>query len=115
MPPSLHPEPCMGLMHCFRFLFPIQLQKCQTVLDLSGALGQEAGVLARVLGLGSEAVTPRLFTPVVCPAHLAPLALALRVIQAPVFRGHTYSIIVELERPVAIVALEEVHGRPTSD
>jgi aspartate-semialdehyde dehydrogenase len=37
------------------------------------------------------------------------------VIQAPVFHGHTYSIIVDLERPVEIVALEEVLGRPTSD
>ncbi len=53
--------------------------------------------------------------PAVCPAHLAPLALALQVIQAPVFHGHTYSIIVDLERPVEIVALEEVLGRPTSD
>jgi hypothetical protein len=28
---------------------------------------------------------------------------------------HTYSIIVDLKRPVEIVALEEVLGRPTSD
>jgi aspartate-semialdehyde dehydrogenase len=31
----------------------------------------------------------------------------LQVIQAPVFHGHTFSIAVELERPVQIVLLEE--------
>ncbi|MGO8758822.1 MAG: Asd/ArgC dimerization domain-containing protein [Terracidiphilus sp.] len=35
-------------------------------------------------------------------------ALALQVIHAPVFHGHTFSIAIELERPVEIVALEEV-------
>jgi aspartate-semialdehyde dehydrogenase len=35
-------------------------------------------------------------------------ALALQVIHAPVFHGHTYSIAVELERPVEISALEDV-------
>jgi aspartate-semialdehyde dehydrogenase len=34
-------------------------------------------------------------------------ALALQVIQAPVFHGHTFSIAVELEQPVEISALEE--------
>jgi aspartate-semialdehyde dehydrogenase len=34
-------------------------------------------------------------------------ALALQVISAPVFHGHTFSIAVELERPVEIAALEE--------
>jgi aspartate-semialdehyde dehydrogenase len=34
-------------------------------------------------------------------------ALALNVIHAPVFHGHTFSIAVELERPVEITALEE--------
>jgi aspartate-semialdehyde dehydrogenase len=34
-------------------------------------------------------------------------ALALQVIHAPVFHGHTFSIAVELERPVEISALEE--------
>jgi len=37
-------------------------------------------------------------------------ALALQVIQAPVFHGHTFSIAVELEWPVAIPALEEALG-----
>ena len=34
-------------------------------------------------------------------------ALALQVIHAPVFHGHTMSIAIELERPVEISALEE--------
>ena len=34
-------------------------------------------------------------------------ALALQVLHAPVFHGHTFSIAVELERPVENVALEE--------
>jgi aspartate-semialdehyde dehydrogenase len=34
-------------------------------------------------------------------------ALALQVIHAPVFHGHSFSIAVELERPVEIAALEE--------
>jgi aspartate-semialdehyde dehydrogenase len=33
--------------------------------------------------------------------------LGLQVLHAPVFHGHTFSIAVELERPVEIVALEE--------
>ncbi len=34
-------------------------------------------------------------------------ALALQVVHAPVFHGHTFSIAVELERPVQLVDLEE--------
>jgi aspartate-semialdehyde dehydrogenase len=37
-------------------------------------------------------------------------ALALQVIHAPVFHGHTFSIAVELEQPVEISALEEALG-----
>jgi aspartate-semialdehyde dehydrogenase len=53
------------------------LRAGSTVLDLSGALDQEAGVLVRAPWLGSVAVTPDLFTPAVVPAHPAALALAL--------------------------------------
>ena len=34
-------------------------------------------------------------------------ALALQAVHAPVFHGHTFSIAIELERPVEISALEE--------
>ena len=181
------------------------LRSGTTVLDLTGALDQEAGVVVRAPWLGSEAVTVDLFTPAVVPAHPAALALAvlleriqqaapvrfaaatllepasefgraamdelhqqtvnllsfqsmpralydaqvaynllsalgesatvhlsavearirrhydalsagrwpalaLQVIHAPVFHGHTFSVAVELERPVEISALEEALG-----
>jgi aspartate-semialdehyde dehydrogenase len=37
-------------------------------------------------------------------------ALALQVIHAPVFHGHTFSIAIELERPMEIAGLEESLG-----
>jgi aspartate-semialdehyde dehydrogenase len=48
-----------------------------TVLDLSGALDQETGVLVRAPWLGTEAAAVDLFTPAVVPAHPAVLTLAL--------------------------------------
>lgn len=48
-----------------------------TVLDLSGALDQEAGVLVRAPWIASEEGSADLFTPAVVPAHPAALALAL--------------------------------------
>jgi aspartate-semialdehyde dehydrogenase len=178
------------------------LRAGSTVLDLSGALDQETGVLIRAPWLGTPAAAVDLFTPAVVPAHpavitlalllerlrhAAPIhfaaatvlepasefgraamdelhqqtvsllsfqslpraiydaqaaynllgglgesaavslpqvearirrqyealtagrgpALALQVIHAPVFHGHTFSIAIELERPVEIAALEE--------
>jgi aspartate-semialdehyde dehydrogenase len=53
------------------------LRAGSTVLDLSGALDREAGVLVRAPWLGPEASSPDLFTPAVVPAHPAALALAL--------------------------------------
>jgi aspartate-semialdehyde dehydrogenase len=178
------------------------LHAASTVLDLSGALDQEKGVLVRAPWLGAEAAAIDLLTPAVVPAHPAviPLvlllgrlqqaapvrlafatvlqpasefgrgaldelhqqtvsllsfqalpravydtqaaynllggagenatvslsavearirrhyealtggrgpALAVQVIHAPVFHGHTFSIAIEMERPVEILALEE--------
>jgi aspartate-semialdehyde dehydrogenase len=48
-----------------------------TVLDLTGALEGEPGVLVRTPWLGEEARTPDLLTKAVVPAHAAALALAL--------------------------------------
>ncbi|MGH9560586.1 MAG: Asd/ArgC dimerization domain-containing protein, partial [Terracidiphilus sp.] len=48
-----------------------------TVLDLSGALDQETGVLIRAPWLGNEAAAVDLFTPAIVPAHPAVIALAL--------------------------------------
>ncbi|MGB6691969.1 MAG: Asd/ArgC dimerization domain-containing protein [Terracidiphilus sp.] len=191
-----------GTEHLTRTHWRQALRSGSTVLDLSGALDQETGVLIRAPWLGADAVTPDLFTPAVVPAHPAALALvllldrlqqaapvrfaaatllepasqygraamdelhqqtvsllsfqslpraiydaqaaynllnglgesakislsataarirrhyealsdggwpalSLQVIHAPVFHGHTFSIAVELERPVAITALEQ--------
>lgn len=178
------------------------LRAGSSLLDLSGALDQETGVLVRAPWLGMAAASADLFTPAVVPAHPAALvlallmervqlaapvraaaatvllpasefgraamdelhqqtvnllsfqslpratydaqaaynllgglgeaatanlgasaarirrqydalagaggpALAVQAIHAPVFHGHTFSIAVELERPVEIAALEE--------
>jgi aspartate-semialdehyde dehydrogenase len=53
------------------------LRDGSTVLDMSGALDQESGVLIRAPWLGTETVAPDLFTPAVVPACPAALALAL--------------------------------------
>jgi len=53
------------------------LRAGSTVLDLSGALDQETGVVVQAPWLGFEAAAVDLFTPAVVPAHPAALALAL--------------------------------------
>jgi aspartate-semialdehyde dehydrogenase len=55
------------------------LEAGSSVLDLSGALDQETGVLVRAPWLGSETVSADLFTPAIVPAHPAALALGLIV------------------------------------
>jgi aspartate-semialdehyde dehydrogenase len=179
------------------------LRAGSTVLDLSGVLDRETGVLVRAPWLGADASSADLFTPAVVPAHPAAVALgllmerlqqaaplrtaaatilepasefgraamdelhqqtinllsfqtlprdaydaqaaynllggmgesakvnlaaaearirrhyqalsqgrwpllAIQLVHAPVFHGHTFSIFVELERPVEVSALEEV-------
>src|SRR5450631_4014422 len=53
------------------------LRAGSTVLDLSGALDQETGVLVRSPWIGVEDVSADLFTPAIVPAHPAALVLAL--------------------------------------
>jgi aspartate-semialdehyde dehydrogenase len=48
-----------------------------TVIDLSGALDQEPGVLVRAPWMGTDSGAPDLFTPAVVPAHPAALAMGL--------------------------------------
>ena len=55
------------------------LRSGSTVLDLSGALDQENGVLIRAPWLGPDPASPDLFTPAVVPAHPAAIALALLI------------------------------------
>ena len=53
------------------------LRAGSTVLDLSGALDQEAGALIRAPWLGAEEPPADLFTPAIVPAHPAVITLAL--------------------------------------
>lgn len=53
------------------------LRAGSTVLDLSGALDQQTGVLIRAPWVDQEARSADLFTPAIVPAHPAALALAL--------------------------------------
>jgi aspartate-semialdehyde dehydrogenase len=55
------------------------LRAGSSVLDLTGTLDQETGVLVRAPWIGSDDVSADLFTPAVVPAHPAALALALIV------------------------------------
>ena len=56
------------------------LRAGSTVIDLSGALDQEAGALVHAPWVG-DAIAPDLFTPAVVPAHPAALALALLLLR----------------------------------
>jgi len=87
-----------------------------TVLDLSGALDQETGVLVRAPWLRSEVITADLFTPAVVPAHPAALALGLlmeRLQQvAPIqFAGAT---VLEPASEFGSAALDELHQQTVS-
>lgn len=53
------------------------LRAGSTVLDLSGALDGEAGVLVRAPWLGVDSTSADLFTPAIVPAHPAALAIGL--------------------------------------
>lgn len=55
----------------------VALKAGSTVIDLSGALDQEPGVLVRSPWIGVDSGTPDLFTPAVVPAHPAAVALGL--------------------------------------
>jgi len=87
------------------------LRSGSTVLDLSGALDQETGVLVRAPWLGSEAVIPDLFTPAVVPAHPAALALALlldRLQQAAPVRFAAATVL-EPASEFGRAAMDELH------
>ncbi len=53
------------------------LKAGSTIIDLSGALDQEPGVLVRSPWLGSDSGSPDLFTPAVVPAHPGAVVLGL--------------------------------------
>jgi aspartate-semialdehyde dehydrogenase len=92
------------------------LRAGSTVLDLSGALDQEAGVLVRAPWLGSEAATADLFTPAVVPAHPAALALALlmeRLQQAAPVRFAAATVL-EPASAFGRAAMDELHQQTVS-
>jgi aspartate-semialdehyde dehydrogenase len=87
------------------------LRAGSTVLDMSGALDQEAGVLVRAPWLGSEAATADLFTPAVVPAHPAAVALALlleRVQQAAPVRFAAATVLTPASEN-GRAAMDELH------
>ncbi len=92
------------------------LRAGSTVLDLSGALDQEPGVLVRAPWLGTEAAAVDLFTPAVVPAHPAVIALALLMDRlqhaAPVrFAAAT---VLEPASEFGRVAMDELHQQTVS-
>jgi aspartate-semialdehyde dehydrogenase len=87
------------------------LRSGSTVLDLSGALDQETGVLIRAPWLGIETAAVDLFTPAVVPAHPAVVALALllqRLQQAAPVRFAAATVLVPASE-FGRVAMDELH------
>jgi aspartate-semialdehyde dehydrogenase len=92
------------------------LRAGSTVLDLSGALDQETGVLVRAPWLGSETAAADLFTPAVVPAHPAALALALvlgRLQQAGPVRG-AFATLLQPASEFGRAAMDELHQQTVS-
>jgi aspartate-semialdehyde dehydrogenase len=92
------------------------LRAGSTVLDLSGALDQEAGVLVRAPWLGSERATADLFTPAVAPAHPAALVLSLlleRLQQAAPIR-YAAATVMEPASAFGRAAMDELHQQTVS-
>ena len=92
------------------------LRAGSTVLDLSGALDQETGVVVRAPWLGFEAAAVDLFTPAVVPAHPAALALALlleRLQQAAPVR-FVAATLLQPASEFGRAALDELHQQTVS-
>jgi aspartate-semialdehyde dehydrogenase len=92
------------------------LRAGSTVLDLSGALDQETGVVVRAPLLDTEAATVDLFTPAVVPAHPAALALALvleRLQQAAPVRI-AFATLLQPASEFGRAALDELHQQTMS-
>ena len=95
------------------------LRAGSTVLDLSGALDREPGVLVRAPWLGSGepvAATADLFTPAVVPAHPAALALALVLERLQLAAAVRFAAATVLEPASAFgrAAMDELHQQTVS-
>ena len=87
------------------------LRAGSTVLDLSGALDQETGVLIRAPWIGAEVSSVDLLTPAVVPAHPAVITLALllrRLQQAAPIRFAAATVI-EPSSEFGRAAMDELH------
>ena len=92
------------------------LRAGSTVLDLTGALEQEAGVLVRSPWIGSEDISADLFTPAIVPAHPAALALALlmdRLQQVAPVRTAAATILLPASE-FGRAAMDELHQQTVS-
>ncbi len=87
------------------------LRAGSTVLDLSGALDQETGVLVRAPWISADDVSADLFTPAIVPAHPAALALALlmeRLQQSVPVRLATATVLIPASE-FGRAAMDELH------
>ncbi len=87
-----------------------------TVIDLSGALDAETGVLIRAPWLGVDSGSADLFTPAVVPAHPAAVALGLllgRVQQAAPVRTASATVL-EPASEFGRAAMDELHQQTVS-
>jgi aspartate-semialdehyde dehydrogenase len=87
-----------------------------TVLDLSGALDQETGVLVRAPWLGAQEAPVDLFTPAIVPAHPAVVTLALlldRLHQAAPVRLAAATVL-EPASEFGRAAMDELHQQTVS-
>lgn len=92
------------------------LRSGSTVLDLTGALDQESGVLVRAPWLGNVAAAVDLFTPAVVPAHPAVIAIALlleRLGEAAPIRFAAATVL-EPASEFGRAAMDELHQQTVS-
>jgi aspartate-semialdehyde dehydrogenase len=92
------------------------LRAGSTVIDLSGALEAETGVLIRAPWLGADAASADLFTPAVVPAHPAAVALGLllgRLQQAAPVRTASATVL-QPASEFGRAAMDELHQQTVS-
>ncbi len=92
------------------------LRSGSTVLDLSGALDQESGVLVRAPWLGTETAAVDLYTPAIVPAHPAVITLALLLGRLHEAAGARFAAATVLEPASEFgrAAMDELHQQTVS-
>jgi aspartate-semialdehyde dehydrogenase len=92
------------------------LRAGSTVLDLTGTLDQENGVLVRAPWLSGETAAADLFTPAIVPAHPAAISLALllgRLSHAAPVRSAAATVLVPASE-FGRAAMDELHQQTVS-